>query len=155
MFANAKLTDVSALLGAIDAVSTATTVTTGWVPVADFHEFCFIVDAGVFGSSATVDAKIQQALDSSGTTPKDVTGKAITQLLAAGGNNRQAFINLRPEDLDTNNAYCFIRGSITVGTAASLVAGILLGYAPRLMPTVDAGANPAVNLGASTVAQIV
>jgi hypothetical protein len=38
---------------------------------------------GVLGASATVDAKLQQATDNSGTGVKDVTGKAITQLVKA------------------------------------------------------------------------
>lgn len=157
MFPNAKFTDVAALLAAIDPVSQgAGSATSGWIPVADYHSFVALIDVGVFGASATVDANITQAKDSSGTGAKAIgSGKAITQLLAAGGNNRQALINLRPEELDTNNGFSYILLTVTVGTAATLVSGYLLGINPRLLPTVDAGASPAVNLGASTVAQIV
>ena len=58
MFPNAKLSDVAGIITAIDPVSTSTTVTSAWVPVADFHSFMALVDAGVFGASATVDAKL-------------------------------------------------------------------------------------------------
>lgn len=152
---NQKPTDGLAQLATISPVSTATTVNSGWVSLSNFSRVLAEIDVGVFGASATVDAKIQQALDSSGTTPKDVTGKAITQLLAAGGNGRQAFINLADTDLDVTNGYGFIQLSITVGTAATLVAGSLKGFVPDFEPPVDSTANPAINLGATTVAQIV
>jgi hypothetical protein len=35
-----------------------------------------VIKTGVLGASATVDAKLQQATDSSGTGVKDITGKA-------------------------------------------------------------------------------
>lgn len=83
---------------------------------------------------STVDAKLQQATDSGGTGAKDVTGKAITQLLAAGGNNRQAIIEARDTDLDVNNGFAYVRLSITVGTAASLIQALLLGTNPIFVP---------------------
>lgn len=120
------------VLATVDPVSTATTVTTGWVNMSNFLRLLAIIDAGVFGASATVDAKLQQATSSGGAGSKDVTGKAITQLVAATGNNQQALINLRAEELDVTNGFQYVRLSITVGTAASLVQGILLGFDPRL-----------------------
>jgi hypothetical protein len=152
---NQKPTDGFAQLATISPVSTATTVNSGWVSFANFQRMLAEIDVGVFGASATVDAKLQQALDGSGSSPKDITGKAITQLLAAGGNGRQAFINLADTDLDMTNGFGFVQLSITVGTAASLVAGSLKGFVPRYEPPVDASANPAINLGSANVAQIV
>jgi hypothetical protein len=130
-------------------------VSSAWFSVTNFNSFLAMIKVGAFGASATVDAKIQQAQDGSGTGAKDLTGKAITQLLAAGGNNRQAFINFRESDLDTNNGFSYARLTITVGTAATLVSGDLYGFYPDFEPPVDKTANPAINLGATTVAQIV
>jgi hypothetical protein len=155
MYTNQKPTDGLAVLTTIDPVSTGATVTGSWVPAAYFHAFLALIDVGVFGASATVDFKVRQAQDSSGTGAKDITGKAITQLVAAGGNNRQAMINVRSDDLDTNNGFGFINISATVGTAASLISAALLGVFPHVQPPVDASASPAVNFGASSVAQIV
>jgi hypothetical protein len=152
---NQKPTDGFAQLATINPVSTATTVTSGWFSLANFQRALGEIDVGAFGASATVDAKFQQAQDGSGTGAKDITGKAITQLLAAGGNNRQAFINVADQDLDTTNGFTFVQLSITVGTAATLVAGSVKGFVPRYEPPVDSGANPAINLGATTIAQIV
>ena len=48
--------------------------------------------------------------------------KAITQLLAAGGNNRQVIIEARDTELDVNAGFAYVRLSITVGTAHSVLA---------------------------------
>ncbi|HEY1723964.1 MAG TPA: hypothetical protein VGF89_00970 [Steroidobacteraceae bacterium] len=119
------------MLASIDPISQAAgTAATGWVPVLNHDALLALIDVGVFGASATVDSKIQQAQDGSGTGAKDLTGKAITQLLAAGGNNRQAAINFRSSDLDTNNGFGWVKLSVTVGTAASLIQALLLGFYP-------------------------
>jgi hypothetical protein len=160
MTPNQLPTDGIALLTAIDAASSSAAQTSAWVAVQNFHSFLAMVDAGVFGASATVDFKLMQAKDASGTGSKALTNastgvaKAITQLLAAGGNNRQAFINARAQDLDQLNGFGFIAMVLTVGTAASLVSGYLFGVYPRFEPPVDSAANPAINLGATSVAQI-
>ena len=132
MFPNAKGSETVAVLATIDPVSQAAgSVATGWVSVVNFHNFLAAVETGVLGASATVDAKIQQAQDSSGTGAKDITGKAITQIVKASGDNKQALINFRGEDLDNANGFGFVRLSLTVGTAASLIAAQLLGFTPR------------------------
>ena len=124
-----------ALIGSVDPVSQAAgTVTTAWIPAAQYYSFMAVVKAGVFGALATVDAKIRQATDASGTNAKDVTGKAITQLLAAGGNNRQAMINFRATDLDANNNFNYVQLSLTVGAAATLVSADVWGVYPRFEP---------------------
>jgi hypothetical protein len=135
MYTNAKISEQLAVLAIINPVSQAAgTVTTGWVNTGNSERILALVQTGVLGTSATVDAKIQQASDASGTGAKDVTGKAITQIVKATGDNRSAMINLRPEELDTNNGYEYIRVSLTVGTAASQVGLNLLGAVAKDAP---------------------
>lgn len=136
MNANLKYTERSAVLATIDPVSQAAgTVTTGWVSVANFHRLVAEIQTGVMGASATLDAKVQQAQDGSGTGVKDVTGRAIVQIVKASGDGKQAFIEVSPDnDLDTNNGFGFVRLSMTVGTAASLIAGKLIGINSRFAP---------------------
>lgn len=107
------------------------TATTGWVDMRTFFALLALINVGAFGVNGTIDAKIQQAMDGTGAGAKDVAGSAITQLLAAGGNNRQVAIDIRPEDLDKNNGFKFVRLSLTVGTAATLVSAVLMGLDPR------------------------
>ena len=74
------------------------------------------VGAGLVGTS--VDLKIQQATDSSGTANKDISGLAITQLTAVGS----ALINITASDLDTDNGFTHIAMVLTT-VGATTVAG--------------------------------
>lgn len=136
MFPNIKGSEELSILASIDPVSQAAgTVATGWVAVANFHGFLALIETGALGASATLDAKFQQAQDATGTGVKDVAGKAIMQLTqAASGSNRQVLINLRPEDVDNANAFTFVRLSLTVAVAASVVGAQILGVHPRYVP---------------------
>lgn len=139
MNTNIKLTEQIAILAALNPVSVAaSTVVTSWVPVANYHSFVAAIQTGVLGTAATVDAKFRQATDASGTGAKDVTGKAITQIVKATGDNVQAFIEMRGEEIDSNNAFTHIALSVTVGTAASILAAQLIGSNPRYLPPTNA-----------------
>lgn len=127
-------TERIAVLAAINPASQgAGTVTTGWVAVSTFDALLAVIQAGALGTAATLDAKIQQAKDATGTGVKDITGKALTQLTQAGTDksNKQAVIGVRTEDLDVANDFAFVRLSITVATAASLMSAIILGIGAR------------------------
>lgn len=140
MNSNILPSDRVRVMGVIDPDATAaSTVTTGYVSLADFGSVMAIIMAGTLGTSATVDAKLQQATDSSGTGVKDISGKAITQLTEAGtDSDKQAIINCRSEELDVANGFTHVRLSITVATATSDVGGILLGLDARYEPVTDA-----------------
>lgn len=145
---NVKMSEQLALLASIDPASQAAgTVATGWISAANFERFLATLQTGVLGASATVDAKLQQAKDSSGTGAKDITGKAITQIVKASGDNKQVEIDLRSDELDVNNGFSYFALSITVGTAASLIAAKVQGGMAKN--------DPASALNATTVAQIV
>ena len=144
MYPNAKASELLAILATIDPASQAVgTATTGWVSVANHHGLLAVLQTGVLGASATLDAKLQQATDSSGTGAKDVSGKAITQIVKASGDNKQALINVKPEELDTVNGFGFVRVTVAVGVAASITGAQLLGVNPRYAPA-DAGNQAAV-----------
>jgi hypothetical protein len=144
MFPNAKGSELLSVLATIDPAAQAVgTLTTGWISVANHHGFLSLVQTGVLGTSATVDAKLQQALDNSGTSAKDITGKAITQIVKATGDNKQALISVKPEELDTVNGFGFVRLSVTVGVAASQTSAQVLGLNPRFAPA-DASNQAAV-----------
>lgn len=132
MFGNVKPSDRVAIVGAIDPdVTAAGTVTTGWIDMAKWGAIMAIVMAGTLGSSATLDAKLEQASDSSGTGAKDITGKAITQLTQAGtDSDKQAIINCFQQDLDIDNGFTHVRLSLTVATASSDAGAVVLGFDP-------------------------
>ena len=144
MYPNSKASEMLAVLATIDpATQAAGAVSTGWVSVANYLGFLALVQTGVLGTSATVDAKLQQALDSAGTGAKDISGKAITQIVKATGDNKQALVNVKPEELDTVNGFGFVRVTVTVGVAASITSAQLLGVNPRYAPA-DMGNQAAV-----------
>lgn len=136
MNATLLASDRAAVVGVIDPDATgASTVTTGWIAARDFHSFLAIVMAGTLGSSATLDAKLEQATSAAGAGAKDITGKAITQLTQAGtDSDKQALINLSPNEMDVTNGFTHFRLSITVGTATSDAGGIVIGLDPRYGP---------------------
>lgn len=140
MNSNILPSDRVRVMGVIDPDAIAAgTATTGWVSLADFGSVMAIVMAGTLGTSATLDAKLEQATDSSGTGAKDITGKSITQLTQAGtDSDKQAIINCRSEELDVANSFTHVRLSMTVAVATSDAGGILLGLDARYEPVTDA-----------------
>lgn len=141
--------EMAAIGGVIDPdVTVASTVVSGWMSMAAFEMAMAIIMAGTMGAGATIDAKLEQAQDSSGTGAKDVTGSDITQLTQAGtDSDKQVIINCRAEKLDVANEFDHVRLSITVATATSDISGILLGM--------NAALEPASDNDASTVDEIV
>lgn len=136
---NAMGSDQIAVAAVIDPdVLSAAAHSSGYVDMAKFESLLAIVMAGTLGSSATLDAKLQQATDASGTGLKDITGAAITQLTQAGtDSDKQALIGCRAEDLDIDNGFRFVKLVITVATASSDGGGVVLGVNPRSMPASD------------------
>ncbi len=128
---------------AIAPVSSSSTTKTGAVDMTKYRRALFLVAVGVFGSSATVDAKLQESVDTTDGNFTDVSGGAVTQLLAAGGNNRIVTLEIDAEKLTAGKK--FTRVAVTVGTAASLVTAIPLG--------IDAVQKPGSQNNDTSVAQ--
>jgi hypothetical protein len=148
-FPNILPSDRLAIVAAINPVSQAAgAVSTGWISMQNWRSLMAVVQAGVLGAAATLDAKLEQATSAAGAGAKDIAGKAITQLIQAGADsNKQAIVNLRQVELDFANGYSHVRLTLTVGTQASLVSAVLLGL--------DARYNPASDSDAATVDEIV
>ena len=127
------LSDRVAVLATIDPdVTTASTVTSDYVSMVRFTNIMAIIMAGTLGSSATVNAKLEQATSSGGAGAKDITGKAITALTQAGtDSDKQAIINCNAEELDVDGGFTHVRLSVTVATATSDLAAIIVGGDPR------------------------
>lgn len=145
MTPSARLSEQLTLLATIDPSSASVgSVSTGWISASNHERFVAMVNTGALGSGATIDAKLQQATDSSGSGAKDVASKAITQITA---NNKQALIDLRADELDASGGFSYFRLTTTVGVAASLVSAAVLGGVARQ--------NPASALNQSATGQIV
>ena len=141
-FPNILPSDRLAIVAAINPVSQAAgAVSTGWISMQNWRSVMAIVQAGVLGAAATLDAKLEQATSAAGAGAKDIAGKAVTQLTQAGADsNKQAIVNLRQVELDFANGYSHVRLTLTVATQASLVSAVLLGLDARYSPASDSDA---------------
>lgn len=138
MFINTLASERATILGRISPISQgAGAVSTGWIDISRFDQLLGIVQVGVLGAAATVDAKFEQATSSGGAGVKDVTGKAITQLTKAGtDDSKEVEVNLRASEVDIKNNFRWVRLTVTVATAASLLSAVVLGFFQRAgMPT--------------------
>lgn len=123
-----KLSEELAVLAKISPISASSATGSDWVSIKYARKLLALVQVGVMASSSTVDAKLQQATDNSGTGAKDVSGTSITQLTEAGtDDNKVVVINADSAEFDTNNDFEFCRLLITPATAASLISGVLIG----------------------------
>jgi hypothetical protein len=127
----------------IPPVSTISTKKSGAVDMTRFRKALFLVGVGAFGASATVDAKIQESVDTTDGNFTDVTGGAVTQLVAAGGDNRIVILEIGAGSLSAGKK--FTRVVVTVGTAATLVTAFALGA--------DAAQKPGSQNNDTSVAQ--
>lgn len=137
MNSNILPSDRARLVGAIDPDAYSTGAqNTGWIDASQFANFLAMISAGTLGASATLDAKIEEATDSGGTSAQDVSGKSITQLTKTGSDDdKQALINLRPDEL--SDGYTHFRVTMTVGTASSDAAAYVFGFDARYEPEDD------------------
>ena len=135
MQANTRYSEQVAVLASIDPASTApSTVVTSWVSMANYHRICAYLKTGAMTATSTVDAKLRQATSNAGANAKDITGFAITQLVAASNSNDQVILECKADDLDANNGFSYVALSVTVGTAASILSADVLGVNPRFAP---------------------
>lgn len=109
-------------------------VTSSWLPLTNAVRICALLAVGA--TDITLDAKFEQATDSSGTGAKDVTGAAITQM-AATDDNKYKSIDLESALVDTANGFNHVRLKVAVGdgTAGSYVAAFLLRFCRHMPPT--------------------
>jgi hypothetical protein len=122
-----QLSQALSIQGKIDPQSLAAATPTGTsgVDMRKFRRATFLLMVGAFGSSATVDMKLQTSPDNSTWSDLAGTGVPITTLSSAGGNDREATLEVDADQMPTGTRY--VQALVTVGTAATLVACLALG----------------------------
>lgn len=130
-------TERMALLAKISPASYNSEQNTTAVDVAKYNRILILIHVGALGSSTTLDADVEQRTSVNG-TPKNVTGKSITQLTQAGSDaNKDVAINVRTEELDVNNGYHFLNLELTPAVSTAIVGAEVYGCEPKQHP-VDA-----------------
>ena len=110
---------------------------TAWVSARDFDQYVGIVLAGALGTSGTLTAQIEEANDDQGDGATPVENKVAAALTdASSDDDKQVVIHVRADELSADATH--IRLRVLIGTAASLVGGVLLGLSPRYTPTTEA-----------------
>ena len=87
-----------------------------YIDTENGHYVTFVLNVGA--TDTTVDAKLRQAKDSSGTSVKDITGYGATQL-AATDDNKQVVFCVAASELDTANGFSFVTLSVTAGDGST------------------------------------
>lgn len=123
----------AAVVGVIDPDAyAAAAYSTGYIAMADWFRIMAVIMVGDFVATGVANAKLEQATDAGGTGVKDVTGKAVTALTAAGtDDNKQAIINCDQDDLDIANSFTHVRLTVTLTTAGADMGAFVLGLSKR------------------------
>ncbi len=135
MFKSRRYNEVAEILDKLQPVSASSVQNGAWVSAKNAQRLVCVMAVGVIAATGTLDLKLQQAKDGSGTGVKDITGKAIVQLTQAGGDSGKTVeIECLPSELDVTGGFSFVRFVATPATAASLLYVQLLAVGERLMP---------------------
>lgn len=127
MIGNEKLSEQLAVVAKLDPKSqSAATVTSDSIDMAKIKRVAFILQTGTLGTAATVDMAIKGDTASGGSYTTTITGKSIAQLVKASNDNNIAIVEVSAAEVAAQG-YRYIRASVTVGTAASLVSLVALG----------------------------
>lgn len=116
-----QLTDRATVVVALAPVSkSAGTTTSSAISMSGFGGGALLVNAGVIGSSGTVDCKITSSTTSGGSYT-DVTGAAITQMTQAGGDSGTS--QLVSFDMPTGHTHV---KTVLVNATAAAIQGVFV-----------------------------
>lgn len=138
---NTLPSEIAAVLATIDPDEYAAGAqNSDWIDLGKIDQVMAVVMAGTIGAGSTLDSKLTQATASDGSGEKDISGKAITQLVAAD-DDKQAVINCRADELDIANDFRFVRLVQTGGTGSPATtvdhSALLFGFGARYEPASD------------------
>jgi len=110
-----KLSEDMAVVAIINPqLADNTTVSSSLVDMSRFQKLMFIVNIGA--TDTTVNAKLRQAQDSSGTAEEDITGKAIVALTGTD-DNKQVIIEIDASEL--SDGFDHVSCDVIVGDGAT------------------------------------
>jgi hypothetical protein len=135
---NNALSETLAIVGKIDPASlSAGAVNTTVIDMKYIRRLMFIVAVGALGTSGTVDFLLKGDTSAGGSFATTITGKSITQLTKAGSDdNKQVIVEVSAEEV-MQQGFRYVRGVLTVGTAASQACVIALGGDLRYTAAAD------------------
>jgi len=114
-------------------VSTNGLARSEWVSMQDYHRGWLLINVGVI-TDATVDVKLMQATTTAGLGGKDITGKAITQLVNTD-DNVLCCIELQTEEMDVSNLFDCVAVEYQINGSSALISWEFFGVIPRYAAT--------------------
>ena len=155
---NPLASEVAAVLATIDPdVYAHGAQNSDWLDLGLFDQAMAVLMLGDVPTTTSVDFKLQQATTSGGAGVKDITGKAITQIVSGSPANsdKQAIINCRSGELDVANSFRFVRAVATTADTNSPVdspvttsdfSALLVGFGARYGPASDSDLGSVVEI---------
>ncbi len=146
---NPLASEVAAVLATIDPDAYAHGAqNSDWLDLGLFDQVMAVLMTGDVPTTTSVDFKLQQATTSGGAGVKDISGKAITQILSGSPatSDKQAVINCRADELDITNSFRFVRAVATTADTnspadspvnTSDMSAVLVGFGARYEPASD------------------
>jgi hypothetical protein len=137
----AALTEQLALVGSVSPqLIDNNTADTEWIDMSKWRRVAFLLLVGA--TDITLDFKLRASAASDGSNPVDISGYAVTQLTAAGGDNDRVWIEITAAKMATLNSgagYRYLSGRVTVGdgTLGANVAVAAFGAVARYEPASD------------------
>lgn len=127
MFGNQGMNERLPVVGQISPASySAGEQLTAAIDMKNFRRLLVLVQTGVLGASATLDVKAT-ASSTSGGTYTDISGRVLTQIVKASGDNKLAILEITAEQVGAHGASSrYVKISATVGTAASIFGVVVL-----------------------------
>ena len=111
------------IVPSIVPVSSNTALTETEIDCTGFDRVCHIITIGAMATGATLDYKVQDAAATGMSGAADVTGAALTQVLAASGASKVYAI-----DMPVNAARPFQKAVGAAGTDVVLVGAVAVLY---------------------------
>ncbi|MYB35882.1 MAG: hypothetical protein F4Y26_00500 [Gammaproteobacteria bacterium] len=141
------LFDSIKVVGGIGPVSAGNATNGEWVDMRGAQRIAYLIQTGIFGDAATLNAKLQQAKAGSdgmadATTAKDVDGAALEEVPAHNTNNDGKTFAIEAagayDVLDLQNGFHFVRLVVTP-SAASLIGAVGLQHRQTYNPPKERG----------------
>lgn len=128
-----RFSEGHAPLAKIDPVSLNGQTVTSFVSLRNYPRVVALVHVGAIAANRQIEARFEQATDTQGSGQKLIDGKDTDVLLTADQNGIYA-IELRAEELDTNNGYDCVALKLTSQGGAVIAEAVVLGLEPRFAP---------------------
>lgn len=111
------------IVQSVAPVSSDKALTETEINCTGFDRVCHIINVGAMAATGTFDYQVQEAAATGMASAADITGAALTQVLAATGASKVYAI-----DVPVNPAKPYQQAVAACGTAASVVGAIAILY---------------------------